>query len=150
MLEGGYIRAKFAQENLIKGSTIPHSIVRATQFFESITGIADFSTNGAKVHLPHVLFRPIAADDVATAVGRIALGSPANGTVEIGGPEEFYLDELVRTGLAARKDSREVAADPHARYYDIPVKERTLVPEEDAMHGNIRFDDWIAQGNLKE
>jgi uncharacterized protein YbjT (DUF2867 family) len=149
MLESGYFRAKIAQENLVTGSSIPYSIVRATQFFEFVKGIADFSTDGNTVRLPPVLIRPMAADDVASAVGRIALGAPVNGTVEVGGPEKFRLDELVRRGLAAWKDPREVVADPHARYYGIEVKERTLVPEDDAKLGKIRFEEWLAQGNLK-
>jgi len=91
----------------------------------------------------------MAADDVASAVGQVALGKPINGTVEIGGPEQFRLDELVRKGLAARKDPREVLADPHARYYGIEVKERTLVPEDDAKLGKIRFEDWLAQPAVK-
>ncbi len=149
LVESGYFRAKIAQENLITGSSIPHSIVRATQFYEFVKGIADFSTDGDKVRLPPVLIQPMAADDVASAVGRIALGAPENGTVEVGGPERFRLDELIRRSLAARKDPREVIADPHAPYYGIQVKERTLVPEDDAELGKIRFEDWIAQGNLK-
>jgi uncharacterized protein YbjT (DUF2867 family) len=123
--------------------------VRATQFYEFVKGIADFSTDGNKVRLPPVLIQPMAADDVASAVGRTALGAPENGTVEVGGPETFRLDELIRRGLAARKDPREVVADPHAPYYGIQVKERTLVPEDDAKLGKIRFEDWLAQGNLK-
>src|SRR5215510_4941605 len=102
LLESGYFRAKFAQENLIKGSSIPYSIVRATQFFEFVKGIADFSTHGNKVLLPPALIQPMAADDVASAVGRVAMGSPVNGTVEVGGPEQFRLDELIRQSLAAR------------------------------------------------
>jgi uncharacterized protein YbjT (DUF2867 family) len=149
LAESGYFRAKIAQENLIRGSSIPHSIVRATQFYEFVKGIADFSTDGDRVRLPPVLIQPMAADDVASAVGRIALGAPENGTVEVGGPEKYRLDELIRRGLAARKDPREVVADPHARYYGIQVKERTLVPEDDAKLGEIRFEDWLAQGNLK-
>ncbi len=151
MVESGYFRAKIAQENLIKASAIPHSIVRATQFYEFVNGIADFSTDGDKVRVPPVLIQPMAADDVASALGRTALGAPQNGhgTVEIGGPEKFHLDELIRRGLASRKDPREVVADPHARYYGIEVKERTLVPENDAELGRIRFEDWLAQGNLK-
>jgi uncharacterized protein YbjT (DUF2867 family) len=149
MLESGYFRAKIAQENLIKGASIPYSIVRATQFYDFVKGIADFSTEGNKVRLPSVLIQPMAADDVAGAVGQVAMGSPVNGTVEVGGPEKFRLDELIRRGLAAGKDPREVVADPHARYYGIEVKERTLVPEGDAKLGKIRFDDWLAQGNLK-
>ena len=123
-MESGYFRAKIAQENLIKGSSIPYSIVRATQFFEFVKGIADFSTDGNKVRLPSALIQPMAADDVASAVGRIAMGSPVNGTVEVGGPEKFRLDELVRRGLAARNDPREVVADPHARYYGVELSER--------------------------
>ena len=150
LVESGYFRAKIAQENLIKDSSIPYSIVRATQFFEFVKGIADFSTDGNnKVHLPPALIQPMAADDVASAVGRIATGSPVNGTVEVGGPEKFRLDELIRRGLAACQDPREVVADPRARYYGIEVKERTLVPEDDAKLGKIRFEDWLAQGNLK-
>ena len=149
MPENGYLRAKIAQENLIKASATPYSIVRATQFYESLKDIADFSTSGSKVHLPHGLFQPIAADDVAAAMGRIALGPPIDGTVEIAGLEKFYLDELIRQGLASRKDSREVVADPHGGYYGIPVKEQTLLPGDDAALGTIRFQDWLAQGNLQ-
>ena len=145
MLESGYFRAKFAQERLIKASSIPYSIVRATQFFEFLKGIADYSTEGNKVRMPHVLFQPMAADDVASGVARVAVGSPVNGTVEIGGPEKFRLDEFIRQGLAAGKDPREVLTDPHARYYGIEVKERTLVPENDAKVGKIRFEEWLAQ-----
>lgn len=149
MLESGYFRAKIVQEKLIKASSIPYSIVRATQFYEFVKGIADFSTASGTVRLPAALIQPMAADDVASAVGRVALGPPVNGTVEVGGPEKFRLDELIRQGLAASKDPRQVIADPHARYYGIEVEERTLVPEEDAKLGNIRFGDWLAQGNLK-
>ena len=143
MLESGYFRAKIAQENLIKASSIPYSIVRATQFFEFVKGIADISTEGNKVRLPHVLFQPMAADDVASAVGKLAMGTPVNGTVEVGGPEKFRLDEVVRRGLTAWKDSREVVADPHARYYGIQVSERTLVPGDDARLGETRFETWL-------
>src|SRR5215471_3897414 len=116
MLESGYFRAKIAQENLIKGSSTPYSIVRATQFFEFVKPIADFSTTGNVVRLPSALIQPMAADDVASAIAGIATGSPVNRTIEIGGPEKFRLDELVRRGLAAFKDPRVVVADPHARY----------------------------------
>jgi uncharacterized protein YbjT (DUF2867 family) len=134
---------------MIKSSSIPHSIVRATQFYEFVKGIADFSTDGNKVRLPPVLIQPMAADDVASAVGRVALGAPVNGSVEVGGPEKFCLDALIRQGLATGKGPREVVADPRARYYGIKVEERTLVPEDNAELGKIRFDDWLAQGNLK-
>ena len=144
MLESGYFRAKMAQEKLIKASSIPYTIIRATQFFEFAKSIADISTEGKKVRLPSVLFQPMAADDVAGEIGTIAMGSPVNGSVEIGGPEQFRLDELVRRDLAARKDPREVISDPHARYYGIEVSERTLVPGDDARLGKTRFKDWLS------
>ena len=145
MLESGFFRAKLAQEHLIKASSIPYSIVRATQFFEFVAKIADMSTEGNKVRLPSVLFQPMAADDVASALDRIATGSPVNATVEIGGPEQFRLDELVRGNLAARKDPREVISDPQARYYGIQVTERTLVPNDGARLGETRFEAWLSQ-----
>jgi uncharacterized protein YbjT (DUF2867 family) len=145
LLESGYFRAKIAQENLIKGSSIPYSIVRATQFFEFAKSIADLSTEGDRVRLPPVLIQPMAADDVASAVGRIAMGPPVNGTVEVAGPERFRLDEFVRSDLAARKDSREVIADPQARYYGIKVSESTLVPGDNARLGEMRFESWLTK-----
>ena len=129
---------------MIKSSSTPYSIVRATQFFEFVKGIADVSTDGNTVRLPPVLIQPMAADDVATAVCRVALGSPLNGTVEIGGPEQFRLDEFVRRGLAARKDPRELVADPQARYYGIKVGEATLIPGGDAQLGETHFEDWLS------
>ena len=145
LVESGYFRAKIAQENLIKSSPIPYSIVRATQFYEFFKGIADFSTEGNKVHMPPALIQPMAADDVASELARIAAGSPVNGTVEIGGPEKFHLDEFIRQGLVSRKDPRQVVADPQARYYGIRVTERSLVPENNARLGTMRFDQWLAQ-----
>jgi uncharacterized protein YbjT (DUF2867 family) len=145
MLSSGYFRAKIAQEHLIQGSSIPYSIVRATQFFEFAKGIADISTDGTKVRLPHVLFQPMAADDVATAVGKVATGTPVNGTVEVGGPEKFRLDDFIREALTAWKDPREVVADPHARYYGVEMSERTLVPDDGAQLGKTRFADWVKQ-----
>src|SRR5215469_8252258 len=115
MLESGYFRAKLAQENLIKASSIPYSIVRATQFFEFVKSLADLSTEGNKVRLPPVLIQPMAADDVASALVGVAMSPPVNGTVEIGGPEQFRLDELVRRDLATHRDPRDVISDPHAR-----------------------------------
>jgi uncharacterized protein YbjT (DUF2867 family) len=149
MLESGYFRAKIAQENLLKGSSIPYSIVRATQFFEFVKGIADLSTDGNTVRLPSALIQPMAADDVASAVARVAMGSPLNSTVEVGGPERFRLDELVRRGLAAWNDPREVVTDPHARYYGIAMSERTLVPDDDAQLGETRFETWLTQPAAK-
>ena len=143
LLESGFFRAKLAQENLIKASSIPYTIVRATQFFEFVKQIADYSTEGNQVRLPSALIQPMAADDVASALGRIATNSPVNGAVEIGGPEQFGLDELVRRALAAFQDPREVISDPHARYYGIQVSERSLVPDNDARLGETRFEDWL-------
>jgi len=145
MLESGYFRAKIAQENSIQGSSTPYSIVRATQFFEFVKGIADFSTDGNKVHLPSALIQPIAADDVATAVGRVATGSPVNGIVEVGGPEKFHLDELVRKALAAWKDPRTVVVDSGARYYGVQLNDNTLLPGDRAQLGATRFDAWLRQ-----
>jgi len=150
MLESGYFRAKIAQENLIKAASIPHSIVRATQFFEFVKGIADFSTDGNQVRLPTALIQPMAADDVAGAIAQIAIGPPVHGMVEVGGPEQFPLDELVRQGLAAWKDPREVVADPRARYYGIAVSERTLVPGNDARLSQTRFKTWLSQSQRRD
>ncbi len=143
--ESGYFRAKIAQEKMIKNSAIPYSIVHATQFFEFLKSLADISFDGDKVRLPPVLFQPMAADDVASAVGRIAVGPPVNGTVEIGGPEQFRLDELVRQRLAALKDPREVIADPKALYSGAKVSLRTLVPDKTARLGETRFETWLTQ-----
>ena len=143
LLESGFFRAKIAQENLIKAGSIPYSIVRATQFFEFVEKVAGMSTQGNQVRLPSVLFQPMAADDVAAALAGIAMGSPVNGTVEVGGPERFQLDEIVRRELAARNDPREVIADPKARYYGIAVSERSLIPNDDARLGKTRFEDWL-------
>ena len=143
--ESGYFRAKIAQEKLIKESPIPYSIVRATQFFEFLKGLADISMVGDKVHLTDALFQPMAADDVAAAVGKIAVGAPVNGIVEIGGPEQFRIDELVRRRLAALNDSREVIADPDALYSGAKISERMLVPDKNAGLGETNFETWLAQ-----
>jgi len=143
--ESGYFRAKIVQEKLIQESSIPYTIVHATQFFEFLKGLADISMVGDKVHLPHVLFQPMAADDVATAVGRIAAGQPINGIVEIGGPEEFRVDELVQRRLASLKDPREIIADPNALYSGAKLSERTLVPDNNARLGETTFEAWLTQ-----
>jgi uncharacterized protein YbjT (DUF2867 family) len=145
LAESGYFRAKIAQEKLITESSIPYSIVQATQFFEFLKGLADISMVGDKVHLPPVLFQPMAADDVASGVGRVAVGQPVNGIVEIGGPEQFRVDELVRRRLASLKDHREVIADPDARYSGAKLSERTLVPGDNARLGETRFETWLTQ-----
>jgi uncharacterized protein YbjT (DUF2867 family)/nitrite reductase/ring-hydroxylating ferredoxin subunit len=142
LLHSGYLRAKFAQEKLIKESSIPYSIIQATQFFEFLQGIADAATHGTAVRLPPVLIQPIAADDVARAVASVATGAPLNGTREIGGPEPFYLDGLIQRVLGAHNDMREVIGDPHARYFGTELGERSLVPGDEADLGEIRFDQW--------
>jgi len=141
----GYMRAKVVQEKLIRESGIPYSIVHATQFFEFVKSIAAAATAGDKVRLAPVFIQPMAADDVASAVARIAVGKPVNGTVEVAGPERFRLDELIRRGLRAGNDPREVVADPEARYFGAKLGELTLVPGEDARLGETRFDDWLRQ-----
>jgi uncharacterized protein YbjT (DUF2867 family) len=133
--ESGYMRAKVAQEKLIASSSIPYSIVHATQFFEFIMRIADSATEGNTVRIPPVLFQPMAADDVASAVGRVAVGVPVNGIVEVAGPEKFRFDELVRRVLAARNDPRVVIADPQARYFGALLEEGSLIPGDDARPG---------------
>jgi len=130
--DSAYFRAKMAQEKLIKESSIPYSIVHATQFFEFVKSIAAAATDGNTVRLAPVLIQPMAADDVAKAVGKIAVGAPVNGTVEVAGPEQFRLDELIRRGLSARQDPREVVADPQSRYFGAMLSERTLVPADGA------------------
>jgi uncharacterized protein YbjT (DUF2867 family) len=144
LLASGFFRAKIAQENLIKSSSMPYSIVRATQFFEFVKNITDFSTDGNKIRLPPSFIQPMAADDVASAVGRIATGAPVNGTVEVGGPQKYRLDDLIRLALTARNDPREVILDPQARYFGVEVSESALVPEGDARLGTIRFEDWLS------
>jgi uncharacterized protein YbjT (DUF2867 family)/nitrite reductase/ring-hydroxylating ferredoxin subunit len=143
LLRSGYLRAKFAQEKLIKDSAVPYSIVQATQFFEFLESIADAATRGNAVRVPPVLIQPIAADDVARAVAKVALGTPLNGTVEVGGPETFYLHGVIERDLGARNDPREVITDPHARYFGTELNERSLIPGEEAELGEIRFDDWL-------
>ncbi|MFE2488601.1 SDR family oxidoreductase [Streptomyces mirabilis] len=143
--ESGYFRAKQAQEELIKASDIPYSIVHATQFFEFVNGIADISTEGDTVRLAPVKFQPIYSDDVAAAVGRTAVGAPVNGVVEVAGPDVFQLDELIRQILADKDDSRTVVTDPSAPYSGAELKETTLVPGPDAHITETRFSDWLGQ-----
>ena len=143
--ESGYFRAKLAQEKLVKGSGIPCSIVHATQFFEFVRSIADAATDNNTVRLSHALIQPIAADAVASAVARTAVGAPSNGTIEIAGPEQFGLDELIRKGLSFRGDPRAVVADPEARYYGARLEERILLPGADALTLDPRLEDWLVQ-----
>ncbi|MEU9887694.1 SDR family oxidoreductase [Sphaerisporangium sp. NPDC051011] len=143
MPENGYFAAKIAQETLIEKSPIPFSLVHATQFFEFVRGIADEATDGDTVRIAPVRFQPMAGDDVAQAVGRVAVGSPLNGRIEIGGPEQFRMDEFFRDALAAWGDPREVVTDPQARYFGSVPGERTLVPGDGATLGEIRYRDWL-------
>jgi uncharacterized protein YbjT (DUF2867 family) len=145
LAESGYMRAKVAQEKLIEASSIPYSIVHATQFFEFVGRIADEATDGDTVRLPAALIQPMAADDVATAVARVAVGQPLNGTVEVAGPEQLRFDDFIRRGLSARHDRRQVIADPGARYFGAVLGERTLVAGEGAELAATRFDDWLTQ-----
>jgi uncharacterized protein YbjT (DUF2867 family) len=143
LTESGYFRAKIVQEELVAGSSIPYSIVHATQFFEFMDGIADAATSGPAVRLPPALIQPMAADDVASALAEVAVGPPVNGKVEVGGPERFRLDELIHERLRARNDPREVITDAQARYFGIAPSERTLLPEDDARLGNTHYNDWL-------
>jgi uncharacterized protein YbjT (DUF2867 family) len=141
--DSGYFRAKLAQEQQIKSSPIPYTLVHATQFFEFVRAIAQFSIAGDGVRLPPVRFQPIAAEDVASAVAAAALAEPANDTIEIAGPDTFTLDEPVRQALAHDGDPRKVIADPSAPYFGVKVSDRTLVPGAGARLGATKFDWWL-------
>jgi uncharacterized protein YbjT (DUF2867 family) len=144
LADSGYFRAKIAQEKLIKAASLPYTIVHATQFFEFLQKLADFCYDGKDIRIPHVLFQPIAADDVATAVARVAVEAPINGVVETGGPEPFRLDDLVRERLAAANDPRPVITDPNGRYAGALITEHTLCPGKDARLGSTRLETWLA------
>ena len=145
LLASGYFRAKMAQENLIKASKIPFTIVRATQFFEFVGGIAQFSTEGAMVRLPSALMQPIVSDDVAAALADVAIAEPLNDTVEIAGPEPIRMDELVRRFLSAKGDPRKVITDVRALYYGTEVNDQSLVPGDNPRLGPTRFSEWLAR-----
>jgi len=142
--DSGYMRAKVAQEKLIKDSKIPYSILRATQFFEFLSGIAQSSTDGQTVHLSPALVQPIASDDVAAALTDITVGAPLNGMIEVSGPDKFRLDELVQRFLIANNDPRKVITDIHARYFGIELNDRSLNPRSDNPRiGATNFDQWL-------
>lgn len=143
--EGGYFRAKAAQEKLVRESSIPYSIVHATQFFEFVGRIADAATEGDTVRVAPVLFQPVASDDVVSVLCTVALGSPVDGIVEVAGPERYRFDELIRMALRAHGDPRAVIADSHARYYGAELSERSLIPGDDARLGKIHFEDWLGE-----
>jgi uncharacterized protein YbjT (DUF2867 family) len=146
--DSGYFRAKLVQEQLIERSPVPSSIVRATQFYEFLGRIADAATEGATVRLAPVLIQPMAADDVAAAVGRVAAGAPLSATVEVGGPEAHRLTDLAARLLDAHADGRRVEADPDARYFGARLDERTLVPGDGARLAETRLDDWLARQTI--
>lgn len=145
LLESGYFRAKVAQENLIKASRIPYTILRATQFFEFIGGIIDSSSDGATARLSPALMQPIAADDVSAAMADLTVAAPLNCTLEIAGPDRFPLDEIARKYLTARDDSRQVIADVHARYFGSELNDRSLVPDTGPRLGPTRFHNWLSR-----
>jgi uncharacterized protein YbjT (DUF2867 family) len=147
--ESGYFRAKVAQENLIKSSNIPYTILRSTQFFEFIDGIIKAGTDGDVIRLSPALVQPIASDDVAAALADIAVGSPVNGTVEVAGPEPFPLDKLASDVLAANKDRRQVIADIHARYFGSVLNDQSLTPGRNPRIGPTRFEDWHARSSAR-
>jgi uncharacterized protein YbjT (DUF2867 family) len=143
LLASGYFRAKMAQENLIKASPIPYTIVRATQFFEFVEGIAKAATNGQIVRLPSAMMQPIVSDDVASIVAAVALENPTNGMVEVAGPELIRQDELVRQFLDATDDTRVVITDPTALYWGIALNDQSLTPGNEPRLGQTRFADWL-------
>jgi uncharacterized protein YbjT (DUF2867 family) len=149
LLASGYFRAKLAQENLIKASKIPYTIVRATQFFEFVGGIAQSATEGQAVRLPPVLIQPIVSDDVAAALADVAVADPLNRTVELAGPETIRMDDLVRQFLAASGDTREVITDPQATYFGVEVNDQSLTPGDNLRIGSTRFEDWLSSSKTE-
>jgi uncharacterized protein YbjT (DUF2867 family) len=143
--DSGYLRAKLAQESLIKASGIPYTILRATQFFEFVNAIVQSGTNGDMIRLSPALLQPIASDDVAAALTDLVLGAPVNGTVEVAGPEPIPLDALGRQFLAAKGDKRQVIADVHARYFGTELNDQSLTPGDHPRFGPTRFEDWLSR-----
>lgn len=141
--DNGYLRAKLAQEELIKAAGVPYTIIRATQFFEFLDGIADASTRDGDVRVSPAHVQPVASDDVAALVAALATKAPLNGTVELAGPERVSLDEIVRSYLQAKGDPRSVAADIHARYFGSELNDRSLTPGANAHIGAISFETWL-------
>ena len=143
--DSGYMRAKIAQEALIRSATVPYTIVRATQFFEFLGAIAGSSAAGDTVRLPPARMQPIAADDVAAALADVAVGTPVNGMVEVAGPEPLPMDALVRRFLRAHQDTRQVVADVHARYYGAELNDHSLTPGDNPRLGPTRLEDWLSR-----
>lgn len=145
--DSGYFRAKVAQEALIKASKIPYTILRATQFFEFVEGIVKSGADGDAVRLSPALIQPIASDDVSAVLADLAVGAPVNGTVEVGGPDRYPLDDLARKFLASRQDRREVIADIHARYFGSELNDQSLVAADGARIGPTRFFNWLGRAS---
>ena len=145
LLQSGFFRAKMAQEELIQASDVPYTIVRSTQFFEFVDGIAQSATDGQTVRLSSAHIQPILSDDVAAALAEVTLGAPVNGMIEIAGPDRLGLDELVRRFLRAKQDARQVVTDVHARYFGIDVNDRSLTPGDNPRIGPTHFDDWLSR-----
>jgi uncharacterized protein YbjT (DUF2867 family) len=145
MLASGYFRAKMAQENLIKAAKIPYTILRSTQFFEFVGGIAQSATEGQTVRLPPAMMQPVVSDDVADALADVAVDQPLNGTVELAGPEPIRMDELIRRYLTAKRDARKVITDVHARYFGTEVNDHSLTPGDHPRIGPTRFADWLSK-----
>jgi len=145
----GYLRAKVAQEALIKAGAIPYTIVRATQFFEFIGRIADESSEGDTVRVPSALMQPIASADVAAALADVAVGTPANGIVELAGPDSIRIEELVRRVLSAKRDPRRISSDVHARYFGTELNDRSLTPGDHPRIAPTRFDDWLGRSSAE-
>jgi uncharacterized protein YbjT (DUF2867 family) len=145
LLQSGYFRAKMAQEDLIKASKVPYTILRSTQFFDFMGGIAQSATDGQTVRLSPALMQPVVSDDVAAALADVTLGAPVNGTIELAGPEQFRLDELVRRFLSANQDARQVVADVHARYFGAELNDQSLIPGDHPRIAPTRFEDWLSR-----
>ena len=145
LVASGYFRAKMAQENLIKASSVPYTIVRCTQFFEFVSGIAQSATEGQTVRLPAAMMQPIVSDDVADVMVDVALAKPLNSTIDLAGPERIRLDELVRQFLSANGDPRKVITEASALYYGINVNDQSLTPGENFRLGTTRFSDWLSR-----
>jgi non-heme chloroperoxidase len=143
--DSGYLRAKAAQEDLIRASSIPYTILQSTQFFEFIERIAREAFDGDAYRLSPALMQPIVSDDTVAALGDIAVASPMNATVEVAGPEAIPLNELAREVLRAKGDSQKVIADPHARYFGVELNDESLTPGPGARLGSVRFGDWLRQ-----
>lgn len=145
--DSGYLRAKVVQENLIKASGVPYTILRSTQFFEFVGRIADEGSDGNTVRVPAALIQPIVSDDVVAVLAEIVLAAPVNGTLEVGGPERFRFDEIIGRALSVKNDKRKVITDVHARYFGTELDEESLVPGDKARIGQTRFDAWISRSS---